>query len=245
MQALWFSGGKDSLACLYLLKEQWADLAVLWANTGKNFPEVLETIEKVRTLVPHFVEIATDRDAQNDLHGLPSQLVAIRATRYGAFATGKLARVLVQPYLDCCGMNISVPLFGWCKANGVNTIYRGQRADEDHKSPAAGGTEVEGIRFLHPLENWTAEQVRSYLVDQMEVLPGHLQFEHSSMDCYDCTAYLEKTGDIRAYMKEKHPQLYGAFKRRFDLLRSTIEEEVAHFDNASSQEDEHHAGIKQ
>ena len=245
MRALWFSGGKDSLACLHLLRERWSDLTVLWANTGKNFPEVLETIEKVRALVPHFVEIATDRDAQNDLHGLPSQLVPIRATRYGAFATGKPARILVQPYLDCCGMNISVPLFEWCKANGVDTIYRGQRADEDHRSPAADGTVVEEIRFLHPLERWTAEQVNSYLADQMGVLPEHLRFAHSSMDCYDCTAYLEKTGDIRAHMKEKHPRLYGAFKNRFDLLRSAIEEEMTHFNKTSSQEDAHHAGTNQ
>jgi len=33
-EVLQLSGGKDSLACLYLLKPKWDDLIVAWVNTG-------------------------------------------------------------------------------------------------------------------------------------------------------------------------------------------------------------------
>jgi 3'-phosphoadenosine 5'-phosphosulfate sulfotransferase (PAPS reductase)/FAD synthetase len=48
---LQFSGGKDSLACLLLLRPWWDRLTVMWVNTGAAFPETLELMEAVRSRV--------------------------------------------------------------------------------------------------------------------------------------------------------------------------------------------------
>lgn len=52
------SGGRDSLACLYLLRPYWNRFWVYWLNSGDSFPEVVQLMERVRARVPHFVEIA-------------------------------------------------------------------------------------------------------------------------------------------------------------------------------------------
>src|SRR5687767_12018420 len=70
--ALWFSGGKDSMACLYLLRDRLSEIAVLWANTGKNYPELLQTVAHAKAMCPHFIEVKTDRDAQWREHGIAS-----------------------------------------------------------------------------------------------------------------------------------------------------------------------------
>ncbi|MFG0641366.1 phosphoadenosine phosphosulfate reductase family protein, partial [Delftia sp. WSY_22] len=51
--ALHFSGGKDSLACLYLLRplvEQ--GLPVYWLSTGDTIPETRAVVDQVRAWIP-------------------------------------------------------------------------------------------------------------------------------------------------------------------------------------------------
>ena len=62
MIALAFSGGKDSWACLHLMQDK-IDV-VLWVNTGKNYPEALESINLAKSMSKSFIEIKSDRDAQ-------------------------------------------------------------------------------------------------------------------------------------------------------------------------------------
>jgi phosphoadenosine phosphosulfate reductase len=47
--ALQFSGGKDSLACLHLYREQWPDLLVMWLNTGAVYPEMMDYMDGWRS----------------------------------------------------------------------------------------------------------------------------------------------------------------------------------------------------
>ena len=54
MRILEFSGGKDSIACLMLLKDELHDITVLWADSGDAFPETVEQMEKVREMCPNF-----------------------------------------------------------------------------------------------------------------------------------------------------------------------------------------------
>jgi len=229
MNALWFSGGKDSLACLYLLEKEWANVIVLWANTGKNFPEVLETVEMVRCLVPNFVEVKTDRDGQNFRNGLPSQLVPVNCTVPGILATGKQSSTLVQPMIQCCFENIAQPLWRWCSENNIKTIYNGQRLEESYKNQLRDGDAYCGFEIKHPIENWSKDDVMNYLSSKMERLPDHLKFEHTSMDCFDCTAFLEHSKDRIDYMRKNHPEKFDIFASRFNSLTSVINAELRHF----------------
>ena len=92
---LWFSGGKDSMACLYLLKDYLSDITVLWSNTGKNHPELLDTVSRAKKLCPNFIEIKTNRDAQWKENGLPSDIVPIDYTKIGQGVTCK-KKVMIQ-----------------------------------------------------------------------------------------------------------------------------------------------------
>ena len=61
--ALQFSGGKDSLALVYLLRPQWDRLTLYHVDTGDLLPEVREIVDTVEAMVPDFRRIETDAKA--------------------------------------------------------------------------------------------------------------------------------------------------------------------------------------
>ena len=219
MIALAFSGGKDSLACWYLSRH--LNPVVLWVNTGKGYPETLEIVNEVRAEAVNFVEITSDQQKQNDIHGLPSDIVPIDFTTFGMIFTGNKP-VRVQSYLGCCIDNITSPLLQKCKEIGATDLIRGQRLDDNHKSTAVDGTVVEGIKFLQPIERWTKEQVLGYVLDQRGSLPDHYSIEHSSLDCYDCTAFVEHSHDRIEWTKQRHPEMHRAYTKRMDALKLSL-----------------------
>jgi phosphoadenosine phosphosulfate reductase len=219
MLGLAFSGGKDSLACWYLYSSQ--NPIVLWVNTGKTYPETYDIVDEVRRNCANFVEVRTDQQAQNDREGLPSDIVPINHTRFGMECTGTKP-VAVQSYLGCCVENIARPLINAAKAHGITQLIRGQRNSESHKSPAKNGDVVEGITFLHPIETWTDDQVFALIRAHRSELPEHFSIKHSSLDCYDCTAYVEHSQDRVDWMKGKYPHLYAQYAGRMSALRSTV-----------------------
>lgn len=221
-----FSGGKDSLACVELANEAgWlADATVIWINTGKNYAEVLETVRKVRSKCPKFLEIRTDRDGQNAEHGIPSEVVPVDWTTFGATAVGE-REVKVQSYFQCCAENISLPLMQACKDHGITHLVRGQRNQEGHKSPARNGDVVDGVTFLQPIENWSTTEVLNYLRRRMGELPEHFRLNHSSMDCYDCTAFSDES-DRLEYAANRYPTEHKIFIQRRDKLRKALTESL-------------------
>ena len=226
--ALAFSGGKDSWACLWLNRFRLAEITVIWVNTGKNYPEMLATIELAKAMCPNFVEVIVDRDGQNAFNGLPSDVVPINWTLSGQNITHKKP-VLVQSYLQCCYENIGMNLHAYCKANGIKTLIRGQRNDEGHKSSARDGFVIEGITYKQPIEKLTSEQVLSY-VSRFMVLPDHFKFKHSSMDCFDCTAFASESKDRVAYAKDNHPELHAVYEDRRKSLQSALTESMKEYE---------------
>lgn len=222
--ALAFSGGRDSWACLWLNASRLSEILVIWVNPGKNYPEALAMIDLAKSMCPNWLEVKTNREAQNAYEGLPSDVVPIAWTRLGQQVT-KQKPVSVQSYLGCCFENIAGPLHAAAKANGITHLIRGQRLDEAHKSPARDGDLVEGITYLQPIETWTRDEVMAHLATKMEI-PDHFAFDHSSLDCYDCTAYVSASRDRVGWMKEAHPALYAEYETRHSALSAAIQEAV-------------------
>lgn len=215
-----FSGGKDSLACLFLNASRLSEITVLWVNTGKYYPEALKVVSQVKKLCPQFVEIKTDKESQNRQCGLPSDLVPIDATRIGMLTTSQKP-VMVQDYLSCCYANISKPLMDAAKEHGITHLIRGQRNDEGHKATSKNGSVVQGITFLHPIEDWSEKQVYDFLSRHISI-PEHLYLTHSSLDCYDCTGYLGQSKDRMQWAEKHHPELAKEHKQKLRAVREAV-----------------------
>jgi 3'-phosphoadenosine 5'-phosphosulfate sulfotransferase (PAPS reductase)/FAD synthetase len=171
----------------------------------------LALVEYARTMLPVH-EVLSDRKKQNEREGIPSDVVPINWTRLGQEMTGAKS-VMVQSYLGCCFENLVFPLAQKAKELGVTELVLGQRLEEGHKSPARDGHIVDGIKRLHPIEDWTTEQVMSYLSTKMEI-PAHFHIKHSSLDCFDCTAYRKDSQDRLAWTKARYPWLYDTYAAR-------------------------------
>lgn len=219
MRILAFSGGKDSMACLHLCKES-IDCAI-YVNTGKAYPETLEMVSYAEKIVPVIV-VHTDQDSQNWLEGIPADVVPIDWTRLGRLISGSKAAT-IQSYLSCCRDNIAYPLFQQAKEMGATEIIYGQRDEDGHKAISRDGQLIDGIVRLHPIESWTSEQVLAYLKTVMEI-PAHYYFKHSSLDCYDCTAFRKDTQDRVEFTKDKYPEFHRQYQARMKLVRQSLEE---------------------
>jgi len=218
-----FSGGKDSWACLWLNRDRLDDITVFWVDTGKNYPELLASIEYAKSLCPKFVVVRSDRDAQNREHGIPADVVPVQWTKVGQQFSGHKP-VTIQAYLTCCYENISLPLHRAAIEHGITHLIRGQRDDEGHKSPSRSGTVVDGgITYIHPIEGWTGEEVRRFVAKHM-CMPEHFSLKHSSMDCYDCTAYRQDSEDRIEFMRERHPGLFAEYQHRRAMLDGVLKQ---------------------
>lgn len=226
-----FSGGKDSLACWYLCRDQ--NPTVFWVNTGKAYPETIAIVEAVRSEAHAFVEVKTDQQANIAAHGVPADIVPIDWTDVGMIVTAPKA-AKVQSYLGCCYANVSAPLHRAAKDHGITHIIRGQRADESHRATSVNGTVYDGMTFLHPVEDWSAAQVMAFLKIQMAALPDHYRIEHSSLDCYDCTAYMAHSRDRVAWMRDKHPALYAGYANNMNTLRAALAPSLAALENVDA-----------
>lgn len=224
MKALWLSGGKDSVACLYLHEADLPNIDVIWANTGKYLPEHLAWMKKLRALCPKWHEVRTDRDAQNADQGLPADVVPVRATAFGQQFSGP-TKIKVQSYAACCYANISGPLWMKTKELGCDTVICGQREEEGHKAPRRDGDVIDGVTFLHPIEGWTKRDVMDYLGSRI-VPPEFYALEHSSLDCFDCTAYLAQSEDRAAYLKKNHPQHHRILVHRLRVLTAALDADL-------------------
>ena len=188
---LQFSGGKDSLACLYLYKNSWHDLTVVFINTGAAYPEILSLMDEVKKVVPHFLEVKSDQPQQINDQGYPSDIVPLRYTRMGRLM-GLKSNFLLQDYTNCCADNIWRPMLRAIRNIGAKTIIRGQRISESRTSPIHNGDTIDGIKYILPIEYWTDKEVLQYLKKMNVPIPSYYETEKTSRDCWSCTAYLDE-----------------------------------------------------
>ena len=134
--------------------------------------------------------------------------------------------VMVQDYLTCCFENIARPLHDAAMEHGITHLIRGQRNADEHKSTARDGSVVEGgITYLQPIEDWSSDEVLLYVARHID-LPVHFGLKHTSMDCYDCTAYQAEGADRVEFMRERHPQLFAEYQDRLQGLNAALSQSL-------------------
>ena len=224
--ALQFSGGKDSLACLFLLRPYWDKLTVFWVNTSAVFPETLDIMNQVRAMVPHFIEIKSNALEDVEYNGFPVDILPETRTGFGRLVDGHTKPVMRLSSI-CCATNIWAPMLEAMKTFGATLIIRGQRVSETRKSPVKSGDVIDGVEYLFPIESWSAESVRGFLGDR---LPSHYRYTETSLDCWHCTAYLFENLGKWKYMREFHPEKLVHVRAKLFDLRSAVRRESAIID---------------
>jgi len=111
-----------------------------------------------------------------------------------------------------------MPMHRACTSLGATVIVRGQRTDERIKSPIRSGTIYNGVKYIFPLEDWTEDQVRGYLVSMGVPLPRHYDYFNSSLDCGHCTGYVSENVGRMRYLREHHPDVHAEVVQRLSRI---------------------------
>jgi len=222
--ALSVSGGKDSLAVAYLLRDEAHRITAYHLNTGDLLPEVEEIVDHVRGMYPRFVTVRTDSNAWIAQHGLPSDLIPHSAHTVARWM-GEEHTVLVPRY-DCCAANLMAPLYERMKADGISLVIRGTKRADMNRLPNTSGDVQDGLELWLPIQTWTHEAVFDYLREVGAPICRVYEHVTNAPECARCSAWW---GEKRAsYLQQYHPELYDAYRARMRLVVRELHRPMAH-----------------
>ena len=223
--ALQLSGGKDSIACLYLMKPYWDRLTVYWCDTGAAFPETVALMADIEKTVPNFARIEGRQPQVVAEFGIPTDILPASATPMGVVVSGQ--GVLMQDRYSCCLRSLMLPMHQRMLDDGITLIIRGQRKDDSVKSPICSGDVESGIEYLFPIEDWDARQVMRYLAEEDAPIPRFYEMLEEAPDCLTCTAWWEK--GAAKYLKRYHHAQYLENQKQLDVINQAVSAHIAAF----------------
>lgn len=226
---LLFSGGKDSLTCLYKCKPYWDKLYVLWANTGKNFPEIEEFMEEVKAMVPHFIECRSNQDAFIKANGYPTEVAVTRILpEHRQFDTQGCNQRVVTKH-QCCKNNLWRPVQGMLEAVDCTAFVKGQRGDDPYNDTWPTHIQV-GERvceMLYPCRYLKEEDCLAFLKAEGVNLTERFFIGRTSLDCWDCTGYWEYVPERLKYMAKHHPDKHAHVVQIFKNIKADVNKSIA------------------
>lgn len=218
--AFQFSGGKDSLAALFLLREHWKKMVVYHCDSGDAFPETVELIDRVAAMVPHFTRVAGRVLQSRAEHGLPTDVLPWTSTQ-AAHWTNVGTTPKMQDRVSCCFRSIMEPMHERMLADGVTLIIRGQKDADKMKGQFRSGDVVDGIEFYYPVQDWTDDQCSAYNRENgFPPLPFYLEGMRNSSDCATCTAWCED--DRGAYLAKHHPVKFEEYRENMRTIAAAV-----------------------
>ena len=223
--ALQFSGGRDSLACLYLMRHYWDRLTVYWCDTGAAYPETIALMEQVRDMVPNFARIEGRQPQVIEAFGIPSDIVPVSGTPIGIEVAGG-GQPIQDRYL-CCYRSIMLPMHERMIEDGITLIIRGQKDADRFKATTRSGEVHDGIEYLFPIQDWTSKQVMDYLREQDAPIPRFYEILNTAPDCMTCSAWWEE--GAAKYLKRYHHAQYLENQTRLDIINKAVGEHIAAF----------------
>jgi 3'-phosphoadenosine 5'-phosphosulfate sulfotransferase (PAPS reductase)/FAD synthetase len=217
--ALQFSGGKDSLACTYLLRPHWGKITFYHVDTGDLLPEVREIVDLVAKQVPRFVRIHTDSAHWMREVGLPSDLVPTTSTPFGLMIGASSQRIVDR--FDCCISNIMGPMHQRMVQDGVTLAIRGTKRADLAKLPRGDGPTELGYDLWLPLLEWSHDEVFAYLREVGAPICRVYEHKVNAPECATCPAWWSE--GRAEYLKKHHPELYTVYRGKL----ATVAREIA------------------
>ncbi len=220
--SLSFSGGKDSLAVVYLLRSYLDRITLYHLDTGDLLPEVREIVRYVEAFAPNFVRIQGDVAGWIAQNGLPTDLLPHSAHVVGQ-SMGEHGAHLVPRYM-CCHANLMLPLYERMRDDGNTLVIRGTKAVDMARLPVRSGETEHGIELWLPLQDWSHDDVFAYL--RSVGAPISRIYDHvvNSPECARCSAWW---GEKRAsYLKQYHPEIFEDYAARLRIVWGEIVEPV-------------------
>lgn len=205
---LQFSGGKDSLALLYLFKPHLGRITVLHCDTGDLLPEVQGLVDIIEANVPSFHRAKSDATAWIAKHGLPSELIPLRC-HPGIANVYREAGHPIVPMTDCCAANRWQPMDAALRELQPSLVIHGQRRSDlmgwDKRSTGDEVKTLGGWLSWAPISEWSDDDVMAYLREVgAPILPWYSHKPHAP-ECATCPAgWSDGRG---AYLREHHPDL--------------------------------------
>lgn len=206
--ALFFSGGRDSIACLLLCRPFWDRISVVWVNAGNPYPETMAQMQRIAALVPQFIEVKGHQPEFIREHGHPVDVVPLGMTATGR-TLARTAGPVVVPFTQCCNANLWQPGATFVRAMGYTGIIRGDKETDPLKPSVRSGETVNGIEHLFPLEAMSEAEVHAMVLESGLMPPHYLRGINTSLDCMNCTAYLEHNIERLTELRTTHPAVHA------------------------------------
>lgn len=220
--ALHFSGGKDSLALIHLLRPHWDRLTVYHLDTGDLLPEVQEIVDGVEALMPSFVRIETDSASWCARHGLPSDLMPTSSTLIGRMIDPD--RPLLVDRYTCCAANLWAPMHNRMVADGITLVIRGTKAIDLKRLPHGNG-DAGAYEIWLPLLDWSHDDVFAYLRDIGAPLCQVYESAVNAPECATCPAWWSE-GRAK-YLRKYHPDLFATYRAKLAAVTAELQPHLA------------------
>lgn len=216
--ALGFSGGKDSLALIYLFREYLPRITVYHMDTGDLLPEMRAAVESATLMIPNFIRVQGDVMAWIDANGLPTDLLPYSMHPLGQMA-GQADGKLVARY-DCCFANLMLPLYQRMSDDGMTLLIRGTKTVDLKRLPTRSGQIIDGKEIWNPIEDWSHDDVFAYL--KSVGAPHNPVYDSmvNSPECARCSAWWSE--GRATYLREKHPVLFTEYRRRLEVVADAV-----------------------
>lgn len=225
-----FSGGKDSLAVLYLLRDRLKDATVYFGDTGMVYPHVVHFVHTTCDLLGAKLKVVKPPVPISEVHrelGLPSDIVPVECSAEMQPYLKTPAAIRIQSALSCCKRMLWDPLDAAIRADGVTTVVRGSKKADGHVGVPDGFVDEHGITYSSPIWDWTDDDVFAYLKEVGASLPAHYAEVNNSFDCFGCTAFLTHPGarERLAWTREHYPDIWPQIELRLRTVRQVVEVE--------------------
>ena len=209
-----FSGGKDSLVCLHLCRDNRDKLTVVWVNTGAAFPHMAEFVHQA-TEGFNLVELESDQAVWIEQQGLPSDMVPVSHSVW-RLAGDQRQEPMIQPWTSCCAKLRFQPILDYLTRSDATLFIHGQR-HSDGGGFSADSQPGARVEICKPIWGWSDHDILAYIGEhEIELSEQYSHGVIDSLECWNCTARAGDSADgVRTrlhYMARQYPDLFEKLK---------------------------------